>query len=52
MKWVPGTARLSRQDILKKTVNYIKELLNKEKELEKAKKKVNYIKELENKIKN
>jgi hypothetical protein len=53
-KWVPGTKTLSHPDILKKTVNYIKELLNKvnEKELLKeSKKRVNYIEELEKKIK-
>jgi hypothetical protein len=35
MKWVPGTETSTRPDIMKKTVNYIKELLNKVKELEK-----------------
>jgi hypothetical protein len=51
MKWVPGTTRSSRPEILKKTVNYIKKLQNKEKEIEKAKKTEKYIKKLENKIK-
>jgi hypothetical protein len=35
-KWVPGTKRLSHPHILKKTVNYIKELLNKVNEKESA----------------
>jgi hypothetical protein len=56
MKWVPGTETLIRPDILMKTVNYIKELQNKIKDVKKeslkeSKKRVNYIKELENKIK-
>jgi predicted RNase H-like nuclease (RuvC/YqgF family) len=51
MKWVPGTTRSSRPEILKKTVNYIKKIQNKEKEIEKAKKTEKYIKKLENKIK-
>jgi recombinational DNA repair ATPase RecF len=50
MKWVPGTTRLSRPEILKKTVNYIKKIQNKEKEIEKAEKTTKYIEELEKKI--
>ena len=55
-KCVPGTKKLNHSDMLMETVNYIKELQNKIKELEKeslkeSKKTVNYIKELENKIK-
>jgi hypothetical protein len=34
-KWVSGTEKLNRSDILMETVNYIKELLNKVKGLEK-----------------
>jgi hypothetical protein len=34
-EWVPGTEKLNRSHILMETVNYIKELLNKVKELEK-----------------
>jgi hypothetical protein len=36
-KWVPGTKTLSHPDILKTTVNYIKELLNKVNEKESLK---------------
>ena len=51
MKWVPGTTRSSRPEILKKTVNYIKKIQIEIKEIEKAKKTAKYIKKLENKIK-
>ena len=49
MKWVPGTTKSSRPEILKKTVNYIQKL--QEKEIEKAEKTTKYIEELEKKIK-
>jgi hypothetical protein len=51
-KWVPGTKKFSRIDLLMETVNYIKELENEIKEVKKeSKKRVNYIEELEKKIK-
>ena len=49
MKWVPGTTKSSRPEILKKTVNYIQKI--QEKEIEKAEKTTKYIEELEKKIK-
>jgi hypothetical protein len=49
MKWVPGTTKSSRPEILMKTVNYIQKL--QEKQIEKAEKTTKYIEELEKKIK-
>ena len=48
MKWVPGTTKSSRPDILKKTVNYIQKL--QEKEIERAEKTRKYIEELEQRL--